>query len=150
MAQIAALLHRAADMTHEPATKEIKYLLPKPALSLREPRPQQWSNMVQQAWNNVQHITAAASKAQVLGTYARISLKTIKKEKKILLLSNKTNLTDLNTFRNIIEMAVIWFEFLCREKNSGGQRKGWRSYSSLESTRCPFYRLGHSREYLYP
>lgn len=66
MAQIAALLHRAADMTHEPATKEIKYLLPKPALSLREPRPQQWSNMVQQAWNNVQHITAAASKAQVL------------------------------------------------------------------------------------
>ncbi|KAF7402415.1 hypothetical protein HZH66_004682 [Vespula vulgaris] len=66
MAQIAALLHRAADMTHEPATKEIKYLLPKPALSLREPRPQQWSNMVQQAWNNVQHITVAASKAQVL------------------------------------------------------------------------------------
>lgn len=81
MAQIAALLHRAADMTHEPATKEIKYLLPKPALSLREPRPQQWSNMVQQAWNNVQHITAAASKAQVLGTYKRISLKTIKKKK---------------------------------------------------------------------
>ncbi|KAK2585067.1 hypothetical protein KPH14_008583 [Odynerus spinipes] len=66
MAQIAALLHRAADMTHEPATKEIKYLLPKPALSLREPRPQQWSNMVQQAWNNVQHLAAAACKAQVL------------------------------------------------------------------------------------
>lgn len=67
MAQIAALLHRAADMTHEPATKEIKYLLPKPALSLREPRPQQWSNMVQQAWNNVQHSSAAVCKAQVLG-----------------------------------------------------------------------------------
>ncbi|XP_024893255.1 unconventional myosin-XV isoform X2 [Temnothorax curvispinosus] len=66
MAQIAALLHRAADMTHEPATKEIKYLLPKPALSLREPRPQQWSNMVQQAWNNVQHSSAAVCKAQVL------------------------------------------------------------------------------------
>ncbi|XP_066584309.1 unconventional myosin-XV [Prorops nasuta] len=66
MAQIAALLHRAADMTHEPATKEIKFLLPKPALSLREPRPQQWSSMVLQAWNNIQHITAAASKAQVL------------------------------------------------------------------------------------
>lgn len=67
MAQIAALLHRAADMAHEPATKEIKYLLPKPALSLREPRPQQWSNMVQQAWNNVQHSSAAVCKAQVLG-----------------------------------------------------------------------------------
>ncbi|KAG7210139.1 hypothetical protein KM043_011700 [Ampulex compressa] len=66
MAQIAALLHRAADMTHEPATKEIKYLLPKPALSLREPRPQQWSNMVQQAWNNVHHIAPAVCKAQVL------------------------------------------------------------------------------------
>ncbi|XP_039312298.1 unconventional myosin-XV [Solenopsis invicta] len=66
MAQIAALLHRAADMAHEPATKEIKYLLPKPALSLREPRPQQWSNMVQQAWNNVQHSSAAVCKAQVL------------------------------------------------------------------------------------
>lgn len=67
MAQIAALLHRAADMTHEPTTKEIKYLLPKPVLSLREPRPQQWSNMVQQAWNNVQLNTVAACKAQVLG-----------------------------------------------------------------------------------
>ncbi|XP_026670463.1 unconventional myosin-XV [Ceratina calcarata] len=66
MAQIAALLHRAADMTYEPSTKEIKYLLPKPVLSLREPRPQQWSNMVQQAWNNVQHNTVAACKAQVL------------------------------------------------------------------------------------
>ncbi|XP_076621991.1 unconventional myosin 10A isoform X1 [Colletes latitarsis] len=66
MAQIAALLHRAADMAHEPTTKEIKYLLPKPVLSLREPRPQQWSNMVQQAWNNVQHNAVAACKAQVL------------------------------------------------------------------------------------
>lgn len=67
MAQNAALLHKAADMTHEPTTKEIKYLLPKPALSLREPRPQQWGNMVQQAWSNVQHNTAAGCKAQVLG-----------------------------------------------------------------------------------
>ncbi|XP_048509561.1 uncharacterized protein LOC105693576 isoform X2 [Athalia rosae] len=66
MAQNAALLHKAADMTHEPTTKEIKYLLPKPALSLREPRPQQWGNMVQQAWSNVQHNTAAGCKAQVL------------------------------------------------------------------------------------
>ncbi|XP_023287831.1 unconventional myosin-XV-like, partial [Orussus abietinus] len=66
MAQVAALLHRAADMTHEPSTKDIKYLLPKPALSLRDPRPQQWANMVQQAWTSVQHISAAGTKAQVL------------------------------------------------------------------------------------
>ncbi|XP_044008895.1 unconventional myosin-XV [Aphidius gifuensis] len=66
MAQIAALLHRAADMGHEPSTKEIKYLLPKPALSLREPRPQQWGSMVQQAWNNIHHNTPAVCKAQVL------------------------------------------------------------------------------------
>ena len=71
MAQIAALLHRAADMAHEPTTKEIKYLLPKPALSLREPRPQQWGSMVQQAWNNIQHNTAAICKAQVLGKFTK-------------------------------------------------------------------------------
>lgn len=70
MAQIAALLHRAADLKNEreePTTKRIKYLLPKPALSLREPRPQQWANMVQQAWCNVQHQSIASCKAQVLG-----------------------------------------------------------------------------------
>ncbi|XP_016845570.1 unconventional myosin-XV isoform X2 [Nasonia vitripennis] len=69
MAQIAALLHRAADLKNEreePTTKRIKYLLPKPALSLREPRPQQWANMVQQAWSNVQHSSIASCKAQVL------------------------------------------------------------------------------------
>ncbi|OXU27999.1 hypothetical protein TSAR_007656 [Trichomalopsis sarcophagae] len=69
MAQIAALLHRAADLKNEreePTTKRIKYLLPKPALSLREPRPQQWANMVQQAWSNVQHNSIASCKAQVL------------------------------------------------------------------------------------
>ncbi|XP_023316209.1 unconventional myosin-XV isoform X2 [Trichogramma pretiosum] len=69
MAQIAALLHRATDVKNEreePTTKRIKYLLPKSALSLREPRPQQWTQMVQQAWGNVQHISMAACKAQVL------------------------------------------------------------------------------------
>uniref|UniRef100_A0A0C9R272 Myo15a_0 protein n=2 Tax=Fopius arisanus TaxID=64838 RepID=A0A0C9R272_9HYME len=66
MAQIAALLHRIAEKPHEPTTKEIKYLLPKPALGLREPRPQKWGNMVQQAWNNIQENTSAICKAQVL------------------------------------------------------------------------------------
>lgn len=74
MAQIAAFLHRAADMTHEPTTKEIKYLLPKPALSLRDPRPQRWASMVQQAWNNVQHNPAADCKARVLEILSKWTL----------------------------------------------------------------------------
>lgn len=98
MAQIAALLHRAADMTHEPSTKEIKYLLPKPVLSLREPRPQQWSNMVQQAWNNVQHNTVAACKAQVLGKCFNSYLSTF--------ISHGKYLTFI--FRDFMEVAIIW------------------------------------------
>jgi len=91
MAQIAALLHRAADMTHEPATKEIKYLLPKPALSLREPRPQQWSNMVQQAWNNVQHSSAAVCKAQVLGKSTRDHSKSFRDWEAFFLIESASN-----------------------------------------------------------
>lgn len=47
MARIAAILHRAADLNHVPAMKEIKFLLPKPALGLRELRPAQWVALVQ-------------------------------------------------------------------------------------------------------
>lgn len=50
MARIAAILHRAADLNHVPAMKEIKFLLPKPALALRELRPAQWVALVQSAW----------------------------------------------------------------------------------------------------
>ena len=44
--QVAALLHRAADMDHKPTIKETKFLLPKPALSARDIKPPQWVNMV--------------------------------------------------------------------------------------------------------
>ena len=47
MARIAAILHRAADLNHIPLMKEIKFLLPKPALGLRELKPAQWVNLVQ-------------------------------------------------------------------------------------------------------
>lgn len=47
IARIAAILHRAADLNHIPVMKEIKFLLPKPALGLREIKPAQWVNLVQ-------------------------------------------------------------------------------------------------------
>lgn len=47
IARIAAILHRAADLNHIPVMKEIKFLLPKPALGLRELKPAQWVNLVQ-------------------------------------------------------------------------------------------------------
>lgn len=47
IARIAAILHRAADLNHIPVMKEIKFLLPKPALGLREIKPNQWVNLVQ-------------------------------------------------------------------------------------------------------
>lgn len=47
ISRIAAILHRAADLNHMPVMKEIKFLLPKPALALREIKPAQWVNYVQ-------------------------------------------------------------------------------------------------------
>lgn len=47
IARIAAILHRAADLNHIPVMKEIKFLLPKPALGLREIKPAHWVNLVQ-------------------------------------------------------------------------------------------------------
>jgi len=53
IARIAAILHRAADLNHIPVMKEIKFLLPKPALGLREIKPAQWVNLVQAGVNNL-------------------------------------------------------------------------------------------------
>jgi myosin-15 len=64
---MAALLHRAADMTHVPTMKETKFLLPKPALTVRDVKPAQWVNMVQSNWRDVEMLTTIQSKAQVLG-----------------------------------------------------------------------------------
>lgn len=66
MAKIAALLHRAADLNHVPAMKEIKFLLPKPALGIREIRPAQWVSLVQTAWQTVAGMNPGQVKAQFL------------------------------------------------------------------------------------
>ncbi|XP_062707917.1 unconventional myosin-XV [Aedes albopictus] len=66
MARIAAILHRAADLNHLPAMKEIKFLLPKPALSLRELRPAQWVALVQSAWPSIAGLSPIQVKAQFL------------------------------------------------------------------------------------
>jgi myosin-15 len=66
IAKMAALLHRAADMTHVPTMKETKFLLPKPALTVRDVKPAQWVNMVQSNWRDVEMLTTIQAKAQVL------------------------------------------------------------------------------------
>lgn len=74
MARIAALLHRAADLNHVPAMKEIKFLLPKPALGIRELRPAQWVALVQSAWPSIAGLVPAQVKAQFLGVLSTWSL----------------------------------------------------------------------------
>uniref|UniRef100_A0A1A9WX21 Myosin motor domain-containing protein n=1 Tax=Glossina brevipalpis TaxID=37001 RepID=A0A1A9WX21_9MUSC len=66
MARIAALLHRAADLSHVPAMKEIKFLLPKPALGVREIRPAQWVGLVQSVWPQIVNLSPGQVKAQFL------------------------------------------------------------------------------------
>ncbi|XP_055923288.1 unconventional myosin-XV [Eupeodes corollae] len=74
MARIAALLHRAADLNHVPAMKEIKFLLPKPALGIREIRPAQWVSLVQSAWPAVSNLSPGQVKAQFLNVLSGWSL----------------------------------------------------------------------------
>lgn len=66
IARIAALLHRAADMEHKPSKEEVKYLLPKPVLPMREIRAAQWIEMVQRNWNDMSALTTNEAKAQCL------------------------------------------------------------------------------------
>ncbi|CRK99256.1 CLUMA_CG012669, isoform A [Clunio marinus] len=66
IARIAATLHRAADLNHIPVMKEIKFLLPKPALGLREIKPAQWVNLVQAEFLQVVMLTPLQCKAQFL------------------------------------------------------------------------------------
>jgi myosin XV len=70
MARIAAILHRAADLNHIPVMKEIKFLLPKPALGLREIRPAQWVSLVQSAWPTIANLNPVQVKAQFLNVLA--------------------------------------------------------------------------------
>ncbi|GFR33878.1 unconventional myosin-XV, partial [Trichonephila clavata] len=66
IAKVAALLHRAADMEHTPAKEEVKYLLPKPILGVRDIRPAQWVEYVQQNWPQMTALTTTEAKAQCL------------------------------------------------------------------------------------
>lgn len=54
-------------MTHLPSMKETKFLLPKPALSVRDVKPSQWVNLVQSNWEECAGMTTIQTKAQVLG-----------------------------------------------------------------------------------
>ncbi|KAI5728804.1 hypothetical protein M8J77_021338 [Diaphorina citri] len=66
VAKLAALLHRAADMSHPPAMKETKFLLPKPALTQRDIKPAQWVQMVQSHWTQTAPLHSIQAKAQLL------------------------------------------------------------------------------------
>ncbi|XP_064478725.1 unconventional myosin-XV-like isoform X2 [Ornithodoros turicata] len=71
MARIAALLHRAADMQHVPSKDEVKYLLPKPVLAMKDIRPPQWVDMVQYSWPDMMALTNTEAKAQCLDILQR-------------------------------------------------------------------------------
>ncbi|KAF5306868.1 hypothetical protein FQA39_LY00098 [Lamprigera yunnana] len=66
IALVAALLHRAADLGHPPSLKEVKFLLPKPVLALREPRPPQWLALVQTSWGQAAGLQISRAKHKVL------------------------------------------------------------------------------------
>ena len=64
---MAALLHRSAGLRSMPTIKETKYLLPKAALLVRDIKPPQWVNMVQDSWAEVQDKTPAEARRAALG-----------------------------------------------------------------------------------
>ncbi|XP_072386404.1 unconventional myosin-XV [Diabrotica undecimpunctata] len=74
MSLIAALLHRAADLGHSPNLKEVKFLLPKPVLALREPRPAQWLALVQTSWGQAANLPVSTAKYRVLQVLSNWSL----------------------------------------------------------------------------
>lgn len=65
-AAVAALLHRAAGLAEPPHARDLKFLLPKPLLALREPRPAKWSSWLAAEWPAARALTPAAAKARVL------------------------------------------------------------------------------------
>ncbi|XP_022668747.1 unconventional myosin-XV-like isoform X2 [Varroa destructor] len=66
IARIAALLHRAANMQHTPTKDEVKYLLPKPVLPMKDIKPPQWVESVQQHWPQALTATTTEAKAECL------------------------------------------------------------------------------------
>lgn len=59
-------MFRAADLGHAPSLKEVKFLLPKPVLGLREPRPPQWLALVQTSWGQAAGLSVSRAKHRVL------------------------------------------------------------------------------------
>lgn len=53
-----------------PTMRETKYLLPKAALMVRDIKPPQWVNMVQDSWTEVRQKTPTEAKVAVLGKLA--------------------------------------------------------------------------------
>ncbi|GBP29217.1 Unconventional myosin-XV [Eumeta japonica] len=70
-ASVAALLHRAAGLAEGPHPRDLKFLLPKPLLALREPRPGKWASWVSAEWAAARTLTPAAAKARVLQVLSR-------------------------------------------------------------------------------
>ena len=78
ISKIAALLHRAADSDRMPTMKETKYLLPKPVLTVRDIKPPQWVNLVQNSWREIEFYKPFQAKAEVLGQFDCLVHKFIK------------------------------------------------------------------------
>nr|XP_032522171.1 unconventional myosin-XV-like [Danaus plexippus plexippus] len=73
-AVVAALLHRAAGLPDAPHPRDLKFLLPKPLLALKEPRPNKWASWVGNEWPTVRTLSPAAAKSKVLQVLSRWSL----------------------------------------------------------------------------
>lgn len=69
VALVAALLHRAAGLPDAPHARDLKFLLPKPLLALREPRPNKWATWVAAEWPAARTLSPAAAKSKVLQVY---------------------------------------------------------------------------------
>ena len=65
--RIAPLMHRAANLSTLPLMQEVKFLLPKPALGVKDMKPAQWVNLVQKTWPDIAGLSPIEAKAQVLG-----------------------------------------------------------------------------------
>lgn len=65
-ALVAALLHRAAGLQEAPAPRDLRYLLPKPLLALRDPRPAKWAAWVAAEWPSARALPPPAAKSKVL------------------------------------------------------------------------------------
>uniref|UniRef100_A0A2A4K5C9 Unconventional myosin-XV n=1 Tax=Heliothis virescens TaxID=7102 RepID=A0A2A4K5C9_HELVI len=71
VALVAALLHRAAGLSEGAQARDLKFLLPKPLLALREPRPNKWASWLAAEWQHVRTLSPAAAKAKVLQVLSR-------------------------------------------------------------------------------